>query len=424
MPFPRVPRLSLRRVCLCTLLTTFLAVVIAIVLTTFYIALPMRRAHYLELDYQKALLGSNSSLQQSVRPLVEDVSQIFYWTIPGTEFKTWIEILGLNYDGTFSPEEEGLDAWIFLASTNHDSRQRPNSFSHKWKQSDCEDTGYMCDMYLDAFQRIGRRWSGLAIDGSYVLDPPEALLRWVDCDVSPMLCSAFWGLSGNNLLVHMTTEDDCDFSMLPSGSCAVTWRWIGLPIRQAPWTRQIRIPLDGGGSTVVPAFPSAEEQLWNLMAYDGAVHALDYFYDDEKSSQTWNYIVKTIPQDGKPPTTDGGHAPFQLWGTFRSMVDNPWDLPEWPYENEIRCYIERYADILLGWWDDAAHLVEPRSCKGLAEAAKQERIEREKFLDEWVADREESYRKDYLDKLDQVIVDAVDRAMEYNARKNGSQDGK
>jgi hypothetical protein len=78
MPFPRVPRLSLRRVCLCTLLTTFLAVVIAIVLTTFYIALPMRRAHYLELDYQKALLGSNSSLQQSVRPLVEDVSQIFY----------------------------------------------------------------------------------------------------------------------------------------------------------------------------------------------------------------------------------------------------------------------------------------------------------------------------------------------------------
>jgi hypothetical protein len=282
----------------------------------------------------------------------------------------------------------------------------------------------MCDMYLDAFQRIGRRWSGLAIDGSYVLDPPEALLRWVDCDVSPMLCSAFWGLSGNNLLVHMTTEDDCDFSMLPSGSCAVTWRWIGLPIRQAPWTRQIRIPLDGGGSTVVPAFPSAEEQLWNLMAYDGAVHALDYFYDDEKSPQTWNYIVKTIPQDGKPPTTDGGHAPFQLWGTFRSMVDNPWDLPEWPYENEIRCYIERYADILLGWWDDAAHLVEPRSCKGLAEAAKQERIEREKFLDEWVADREESYRKDYLDKLDQVIVDAVDRAMEYNARKNGSQDGK
>jgi hypothetical protein len=423
MPFPRLPRLSRRRVCLCTLLITFLAVVIATVLTTFYIALPMRRAHYLELDYQKALLGSNFSLQP-VHPLVEDVTQIFYWTIPGTEFKTWIEILGLNHDGTFSPEEEGLDAWIFLAGTNHDSRQRPNPFSHKWKDSDCADPGYICDMYLDAFQRISRRWSGLAVDGSYVLDPPKALLRWVDCDVSPMLCSPYWGLSGNNLLVHMTIEDDCDFSMIPSGSCTVTWRWIGLPIYQAPWTRQIRIPLDGGGSTVVPAFPSAEEQMWNMMAYDGAVDALDYSHDDEKSPQTWNNIVKTIPQNGKPPRTHGGHAPFQLWGAFRSMVDNPWDAPETPFESQLKCYIERYADILLGWWDDATHLVEPRSCEGLAEAAKQERIEREKYLNEWVADQEESYRKDYLDKLDQVIFDAVDRAMEYNARKNGSQGGK
>jgi hypothetical protein len=401
MPFLRLPR---RRVCLCTLLITF--VVIAAVFSTFYIALPMRRARYLELDYQKTLLISNSS-PQSVHPLVEDVTQIFYWTIPGTEFKTWIEILGLNHDGTFSPEEEGLDAWIFLAGTNQDSRQRPDPFSHKWKKSDCADPGYICDMYLDAFQRISRRWSGLAVD------PPKALLRWVDCDVSPMLCSPYWGLSGNNLLVHMTIEDDCDFSMIPSGSCAVTWRWIGLPIHQAPWTRQIRISLDGGGSTVVPAFPSAEEQMWNMMAYDGAVDATDYLH-----------TVKLRPQDGKPPEANTGLPPFHLWGMFRSMVDNPWDLPEWPYENEIKCYIERYADILLGWWDDAAHLVEPRSCEGLAEAAKQERIEREKFLNEWVADQEESYRKDYLDKLDQVIFDAVDRAMEYNARKNGSHGGK
>jgi hypothetical protein len=386
------------------LLITF--VVIAAVFSTFYIALPMRRARYLELDYQKTLLISNSS-PQSVHPLVEDVTQIFYWTIPGTEFKTWIEILGLNHDGTFSPEEEGLDAWIFLAGTNQDSRQRPDPFSHKWKKSDCADPGYICDMYLDAFQRISRRWSGLAVD------PPKALLRWVDCDVSPMLCSPYWGLSGNNLLVHMTIEDDCDFSMIPSGSCAVTWRWIGLPIHQAPWTRQIRISLDGGGSTVVPAFPSAEEQMWNMMAYDGAVDATDYLH-----------TVKLRPQDGKPPEANTGLPPFHLWGMFRSMVDNPWDLPEWPYENEIKCYIERYADILLGWWDDAAHLVEPRSCEGLAEAAKQERIEREKFLNEWVADQEESYRKDYLDKLDQVIFDAVDRAMEYNARKNGSHGGK
>jgi hypothetical protein len=257
-------------------------------------------------------------------------------------------------------------------------------------------------MYLDASQRISRRWSGLTVYGSYVLDPPKALLRWVDCNVSPMLCSAYWGFSGSNLLVHMTIEDDCDFSMIPSGSCAVTWRWIGLPIHQAPWTRQIRIPLDGGGSTVVPAFPSAEKQMWNMMAYDGAVEALDYLH-----------TVKLRPQDGKPPETDGGHPPFYLWGLFRSMVDNPWGLPEWPYENEIKCYIELYADILLGWWDDAAHLVEPRSCEGLAEARRQR--------EEWAADQE-SYRNDYLDKLDRVIFDAVDRAMEYNAR-NGPQGG-
>jgi hypothetical protein len=389
MPFPRRPRLSLRRVCFCTLLTTFLAIVIATVFTTFYIALPMRRARYLELDYQKALLGSNFSLQQSVRPSVEDVDQIFYWTVPRTKFRTWVELLGLNHDGTYSDYFEGIDAWIFLAGTNHDSRQRPNSFSHKWKESACEDPGHMCDMYLDAFQSIGRRWSGRAIDGSYVLEPPKALLRWVDCDVSPMLCSSFWGLSANNVLVHMTTSDDCDYSMLPCGSCAVTWRWIGLPVPKAPWTRQIRIPLDRGGSTVVPAFPSAEEQLWNIMAYDGAVDALDYFHDNDASPEAWNRIVTTIPQDGKPPTSDGISVPFHMWGLVRRIVDNPWNLPEWPYTSVVVCYIERYADILLVWWDDAAHLVEPRSCEGVAEAAEQRRIKGDWFHYERVDGEEE-----------------------------------
>jgi hypothetical protein len=405
MPISRPRWLSPSRVCPCTLLSAFLAGIAAFVFTVFYVALPMRRAYYLELDYQQKLIDSDSnsdsknSQQQPfphVRPLVQDIPQLFFWTIPNSRFNTCNDLLWLNHDGTGTDCGAGSDIWIYLAGTAQNSRrQQPDAYSHEWLKPDCTDPAYICDAYLDAFRRISRRWSNL----------PGPLLRWVDCDLSPMLCSPFWGLSGVNMLVHMQITPDCDYSMLPAGSCPVKWRWIGLPIYQAPWTRQIRIPLDRGGSTIVPAFPSPEEQLWNVMAYPGAIDALDYA-DEKTNPPGWNSMASVTPQHKEPPKTDVWHAPFSPWGLFRDMVDNPWDAPEWPYETEIKCYIERYADILLAWWDDTgARLVQPRSCVDIAHKTKQGRKEEEETWDEFRTRADEKRRKEWDRLMDEVFDD-------------------
>ena len=423
MPLPRLPRLSLRRMCLCTLVTTF-AVLTAIILATFYIALPMRRAYYLELGYQEAL-RANSKLQSPpiiVRPLVDGATQLFTWPTTDHDFQAWNDVLGLNLDGTASDFSAGSEAWIYLAGTAHDSRQRPGSYSHKWKLPDCDDPADMCDEYIDAFQRMSKRWHrrGLDLDLD-IMGKSLAFLRWVDCDVSPILCSTTWGGAGVNLLLHMKVDHNCDYSMIPVGSCGVTWRWIGLPLRTLPWTRQIRIPLDGGGSTVVPAFPSADEQLETLMIQHGALEALEYSRDDKTASSTWNSIAKVIPQNGKPPEYDNGPTPFCFWGLFRFHMDNPWDTPQWPYETEVKCYIERYADVLLGWWDDAAHLVQPRSCVDVAkkaEEAKQQRRDEDAYWEDWVAKKQEEHEE----KMAQYIQEALTAAIEHNARAKKSDE--
>lgn len=374
----------------------------------------MRRAYYLELDYQRKLLSSDyaKALGLSyVRPLVEDAEQLFFWTIPGSQFKTWDQALELNSDGTATENGLEFEAWIYLASTAPDSRQQPNTYTHKWKESDCDDAAYICDMYLDAFRNISKRWRDPRYHGTRFTSTPQALLRWVDCDVSPMLCSPAFGLAGANVLVHMKTDTECRWDMLPDGSCPVTWRWIGLPVYQAPWTRKIRIPLENGGSTVVPAFPSAEEQMWSIMTSEGMMDGMSY-HDEESYPPSWNSMVTVTPQDNGPAEADVWPGPFMLWGMFRSFVDNPWDLPEWPYETEIKCYTERYADMLLGWWDNAAHLVQPRSCVGVAEEKRKKRREEEKkrkaeeqAWDEFEAREHDKLTSEWGRLFDQVLAD-------------------
>lgn len=424
MPIPRLPRPTLRRLCLCTFVTTLLAAIAVLVFVTFSIALPLRRAYYLELDYQKQLASANldqkAGISQSVRPLIDDVGQLFFWQESDEGPGSYDVPLGLNPDGTAKDVGASTEAWIYLAGTAADSKSQPGAYTHKWKNPECSDPGYLCDTHLDAFRSIRKRWPKSIWFGPNGLTA-RTKLHWVDCDVSPMLCDPFWGLAGSNLLVHMTTSADCDYSMIPTGSCPVTWRWIGLPIYHPPWTRQIRIPLDRGGSTVVPAFPSAEEQMWNIMAYPGALDALKYSYDESETSETeWNSMCTVTPQRDEPPVVLGGQAPLQMWGMFRSFVDNPWDQPEWPYELELKCYYERYADILLGWWDDAADLVEPRSCVGIAEAREQKRMEDEEFWDEWRAREDAKHRVKY-DKMMEETFANIER---WQARQNQTANGK
>lgn len=413
----------MRRVCLCAFVTTSLFAVVVFVWVTFSVALPLRRAYYLELDYQRTLIASRSSVQAGlpapVQPLIEDVEQLFYWTDPDSEYRTYDRSLGLNLDGTATPQRDltwyghGKEMWIYLTGTAPDSAPQPNAYTHKWKKPDCDDPTNICDSHLDAFRRIAKRWPTTRFWGPNGITA-RTQLRWIDCDVSPLLCSAFWGFAGTNLLVHMKTGTDCSYSMIPSGSCSIQWRWIGLPVYHTPWTRQIRIPLDRGGSTVVPAFPSAEEQMWNVMSYPAA---LDYLnYDDKEDGRPgWNSMSVIKPVRDEIPVIEGGLTPTVNWGQFRAYVDNPWNNEEWPYEYEMKCYVERYADMLLGWWDDAADIVQPRNCTGIGEARRQERRENEEAWAEWQARKDKKFKKEWDEMMEKTFAQIKER----DARENG-----
>jgi hypothetical protein len=234
MPFPRLGRPSSRRLCLCTFVTTLLAAIAVFVFTTFYIALPLRRAYYLELDYRKKI-----GVSPSVQPLVAEREQLFLWTKTAIETDAYDVPLGLNYDGTATDIGISNEAWIYLAGTAPDSTPQPSAYTHKWKKPDCDDRGYICDAYLDAFRRISARWpKSPTYDRNGQTSRPK--LRWVDCDISPLLCNPFWGLAGANLLIHMKTSPSCEYSMMPTGSCGVTWRWIGLPMHSCPGVSERR----------------------------------------------------------------------------------------------------------------------------------------------------------------------------------------
>jgi hypothetical protein len=185
---------------------------------------------------------------------------------------------------------------------------------------------------------------------------PKARLRFADCDISPFLCES--GLLGMNFgpvgLIHMKIGTECEDSMYIE-RCPVTWRFFALPIHGVPWTRHIRIPLDKGGSTIVPAFPDAEEQMWSLIAHSGAEEGLEYGYDKG------NQIITTEPISGEVPRYSEGLG-IHLWGAWRTQWDNPYGAMELPYEFELKCYAQYYTDTFLRWWDGPPEVAWPLPC--------------------------------------------------------------
>lgn len=135
-------------------------------------------------------------------------------------------------------------------------------------------------------QAVLQHWYGKERSGqAHHEGTSDAMLRCADCDVSPLLCSPFYGLGDSNLLVHMKVGEACGYIMGGLSRCPITWQWVGLHIYHPPWTRRICIPLDHGGSTVMPAFASTEEQMWTIMAYSGAEEGIKYSDD-----VSWNDI--------------------------------------------------------------------------------------------------------------------------------------
>jgi len=196
---------------------------------------------------------------------------------------------------------------------------------------------------------------------------PRARLRFADCDLSPIFCeNGPFGMNFNSVgLIHMKIGTECEDSM-HIRRFSVTWRFLTLPISGVPWTRHIRIPLDAGGSTIVPAFPDAEEQMWSLITHVGAEEGLEYGYDKG------NVLVTTEPVPGEGPRYSE-YLGINTWGALISGWDNPYGKPEWPYEFEIKCYAQYYTDEFLRWWDGPPEVAWPFLCDEMIKERRRKR---------------------------------------------------
>lgn len=254
----------------------------------------------------------------------------------------------------------------------------PRDFAHRYKTHSCLDPVDMCDAYNIAFDRISTRWHGVGRDRVEHPDTTKALLRYVDCDITPLFCSKFSGVPADPVhLVHLRIGEDCDWST-HIGSCPVTWRFVGLPVQKLPWTRQIRVSLDKGGSVVVPAFPSAEEQMWSIMTQPGAEQSTR-INEYRESSNLDEHVDELSEQWDSTPLG------LVFWAGFNANTDNPGGLPS-AIELLIGCYVERWLDLFLELWDGAPVVVQPRSCAGVLE----ERRRRMEMMDAWRKIRKKS----------------------------------
>lgn len=390
----------------------------------------------METNYQISLRNENSF----VVPVIPGIPQIFTWDYTQHPVRklqhrllqtsiverkceqenrpwTWIELLTLWGDGTGLPDMKYKEQWIYLTGTPPGyTDDALSAFQHKFKRHECyRDPEYIALMYRNAFKEVTKRWIGM--DGRFN-GPEHTLFRWADCDISPMICGRF-GLSGNNILIHMEITDECDIGVTDTGDevkrCQVIWRWMGLPLLILPWSRQIRVALDGGGSTVVPAFPSAEEQLWSLMSQPGAQDGISYwpnfthvaaaFADDGEEQRElddappwghWNTITVVQPQpDMSIAVFPGGSwdfwgeaIPFNAWGKFQAFLDMRWDFLEPETKTWINCNAESWLDRILQWWDNAYDVVHPRNCTNEAEAEEWYREDQRKSWKEFMEDIE------------------------------------
>lgn len=306
--------------------------------------------------------------------LIRDVAQLHYWSVP-TSFE-YDEVLGIHFDGIGSGDRKEAEFWIYFggtapssspSSSANDNSQTadddPTIYRHRYKAHSCIDPAPICDMYNSAFDRVAARFHALTRTGPGPSPRPRTFLRYVDCDVTPMICDPVWGFNiGPVVLAHMKIgHEGCDSVSYPGVErCPVTWRFLGLPVWHAPWTRQVRIPLDGGGSTVVPAFPDAEEQLWRLISQEGSELGLEYV-PETSATVVNNSVIRVRPDSTAPPkySHQGIGMGIERWGVLRSFlaIQLGWKREVW-----VRCYAERWLDIVLKWWDGPPYIVAPRNC--------------------------------------------------------------
>lgn len=108
----------------------------------FHVALPIRRAYYLETAYLRAINFADFSddlvsglanvanatvvpHSRRIHHLIEDVEQLHYCSYDGS--RRYHESLGLNRDGTGSANARGREYWIYIGGRLHMGLRRAMS---------------------------------------------------------------------------------------------------------------------------------------------------------------------------------------------------------------------------------------------------------------------------------------------------------
>ncbi|KAF2098222.1 hypothetical protein NA57DRAFT_77014 [Rhizodiscina lignyota] len=191
--------------------------------------------------------------------LIQDVIQVTTETYSGS--------MTLYPDGTgMYPVQE---YWVYVGGTP------PSPSEPLWKRAwrklsvfslpggGCVDPHETCDAFNRAFDRF------VELMHTKTVWPSRGLLRFVDCDNSPIVCDR-WQVDAV-MLAHVKMGH-CNMLFKPEVRwiCDVRWTYVGLPLKEMPFHRSQKLP-DG---RVVPIFPSAFEQLYSVMALNGALDAL------------------------------------------------------------------------------------------------------------------------------------------------------
>jgi len=155
--------------------------------------------------------------------------------------------------------------WVYVGGTP----KQPLSWREKFSfvsppgKGSCVDSPSICSTFNTALDTLAWRSRGPNPANRILTD-----LSFIDCDHSPALCDEF--RIAPVMLLHLETKPPCFVKKDHSFDCSKRWTYIGLPLAKMPFQRKVWI-----GGFLVPAFPSAEEQLKMLMLWKGGLSQLE-----------------------------------------------------------------------------------------------------------------------------------------------------
>jgi len=213
-------------------------------------------AHDFPKEYDKLFPPATPApYNERLTPIIHDVAQLASWN--------WQKGLDLYENGT--AEYPMQQFWIYVAVTYRERGLWEKMSLYTEPGGACVDAPHICNAFNTAFNTLVENYHTHRTERT-----SRARLRFVDCDVSPIVCDE-WGMDPV-MLVNVQTGRPCR-TLWPSFTqiCSVYWRFVELPLKKMPFTITKRI-----GGNVVPVFPSAEEQVKAMVMWEGSQDAFKY----------------------------------------------------------------------------------------------------------------------------------------------------